>query len=149
MTRYLRLAGITKAYVAALTAICDQIAALTERITQALNAHPDKEIAARAKTILIEPGIGGRWLEVWDESTGEGYELGRVLVWEPGERVVLSYRNVHLPPGDTEVEVRFEPIGTATRVTLEHRGIAEMSEAQRANAWLNFMAWFREYAEGT
>ena len=104
---------------------------------------------ARAKTILIEPGIGGRWLEVWDESTGEGYELGRVLIWEPGERVVLSYRNVHLPPGDTEVEVRFERAGSVTRVTLEHRGIAEMSEAQRANAWLNFMAWFREYAERT
>ena len=103
----------------------------------------------RARTILIEPGVGGRWLEVWDETTGEGYELGRVLVWEPGERVVLTYRNVHLPPGDTEVEVRFEPVGAATRVTLEHRGIAEMSEAQRDNAWVNFIAWFREYAEKT
>ncbi len=65
----------------------------------------------RAKTILIEPGVGGRWLEVWDETTGEGYELGRVRVWEPGERVVLSYRNVHMPPSDTEVEVRFERAG--------------------------------------
>ena len=61
----------------------------------------------RAKTILIEPGVGGRWLEVWDEEANEGYELGRVLVWEPGERVVLTYRNVHMPPGDTEVEIRF------------------------------------------
>ena len=52
----------------------------------------------RAKTILIEPGVGGRWLEVWDETTGEGYELGRVRIWEPGKRVVLSYRNVHMPP---------------------------------------------------
>jgi len=103
----------------------------------------------RAKTILIEPGVGGRWLEVWDETTGEGYELGRVRVWEPGERVVLSYRNVHMPPGDTEVEVRFERAGPVTRVTLEHRGIAGMSDAQRANAWVNFMAWFREYADTT
>ena len=102
----------------------------------------------RAKTILIEPGVGGRWLEVWDETTGEGYELGRVRIWEPGERVVLSYRNVHMPD-DTEVEVRFERAGTVTRVTLEHRGIAEMSDAQRANAWVNFMAWFREYAGTT
>lgn len=100
---------------------------------------------ARAIGILIEPGIGGRWLEVWDEATKEGYELGRVLVWEPGERLVLTYRNVHLPPGDTEIEVRFESLGAATRVTLEHRGVQELSEAQRANAWVNFMAWFREY----
>jgi hypothetical protein len=103
----------------------------------------------RAKTILIEPGVGGRWLEVWDAEADEGYELGRVLVWEPGERLVLTYRNVHMPPGETEVEIRFEPTGSATRVTLEHRGVAKMSDAQRANAWVNFMAWFREYAERT
>jgi uncharacterized protein YndB with AHSA1/START domain len=99
----------------------------------------------RAVGILIEPGVGGRWLEVWDEATKEGYELGRVLVWEPGERLVLTYRNVHLPTGDTEVEVRFESHGAATRVTLEHRGVQELSEAQRENAWATFMAWFREY----
>lgn len=100
----------------------------------------------RAVGILIEPGVGGRWLEVWDDTTKEGYELGRVLVWEPGRRLLLTYRNVHLPPGDTEVEVRFEGIAGGTKVTLEHRGGSELSEAQRANAWLNFMAWFRDYA---
>jgi len=101
----------------------------------------------RAVGILIEPGVGGRWLEVWDDTTKEGYELGRVLVWEPGERLLLTYRNVHLPPGETEVEIRFEGIAGGTKVTLEHRGVPELSEAQRANAWLNFMAWFRDYAE--
>ncbi len=101
----------------------------------------------RAVGIRLEPGVGGRWIEVWDAATGEGYELGRVLVWEPGERLVVTYRNVHMPPGDTEIDVRFEALLNGTRVTLHHRGVRRMSEVQRANAWVNFMAWFGDYAD--
>ena len=100
----------------------------------------------RAVGIRIEPGVGGRWLEVWDAASGEGYEIGRVLSWEPGKRLLVTYQNVHLPTGATEIEVRFEAAGTGTRVTLEHRGVELGSEAQRQNAWVNFMAWYREYA---
>jgi len=102
----------------------------------------------RAVGIRLEPGVGGRWIEVWDERTGEGYELGRVLVWEPGERLVVTYRNVHMPPDPTEVEVRFEPVAHGTRVMLEHRGVRDLSDGQRQNAWVNFMNWFHEYAAG-
>src|SRR5437016_8876546 len=41
----------------------------------------------RATGIRIEPGVGGRWLEVYDDATGEGFECGRIVVWEPGERL--------------------------------------------------------------
>ena len=101
----------------------------------------------RAVGIRLEPGVGGRWIEVWDAATGEGYELGRVLVWEPGERLVVTYRNVYMAPGDTEIDVRFEALLSGTRVTLHHRGVRRMSEVQRANAWVNFMAWFGDYAD--
>jgi uncharacterized protein YndB with AHSA1/START domain len=51
------------------------------------------------------------------------FELGRVLVWEPGARLVLEYRLRNFAPEErTEVEVRFEQRGTGTRVVLEHRG---------------------------
>ena len=40
--------------------------------------------SARALTKRIEPGVGGRFLEVYDDTTGDGLELGRVTVWEPG-----------------------------------------------------------------
>jgi len=58
------LAGITHAYLAALTAICDQITALTDQITHALAAHPDKDIftslpkagTVRAARLLAEIG---------------------------------------------------------------------------------------------
>lgn len=100
--------------------------------------------------IRFDPGVGGRLVEVHDPTTGEGYEMGRVLVWEPGARIVLEYRNVHLPPAPSEVEVRFERSARGTLVTLEHRGLGPLppQEAERfeRTAWSAFMAWFAEYA---
>ena len=41
--------------------------------------------AARAVGMRCEPGVGGRLLEVYNEATGEGRELGRITAWEsPG-----------------------------------------------------------------
>jgi hypothetical protein len=99
----------------------------------------------RAVAIRFEPG---RLLEVWDE--GDGYEMGRVTAWEPGDRLVFAYRSVHLPPElETEVEIRFEPIAAGTRVTLEHRGLELLPrdeyERWRRRAWAPFMEAFRRY----
>jgi hypothetical protein len=105
----------------------------------------------RALGIRFEPGVGGRLVEVWDAATGEGYEWGRILEWEPGRRFVLAYRCVILPPGaETEVEVRFERRGKGTRVTLEHRGFeklaAKVFEDWKDRAWRMLMEWFSDYA---
>lgn len=99
----------------------------------------------RAVGIRLEPGVGGRWIEVWDEATGEGFEIGRVLVWEPGARLVVSYRNVHLPPGLSQVDVRFDPVAGGTRVRFGHSGIRDPSERFRECAWVNFLGWYRDY----
>jgi len=107
----------------------------------------------RAVGIRFEPGVGGRWLEVWNAASGEGFEMGRIPVWEPGARLVLTYRNVHLPPVPlTEIEVRFQAIEGGTRVTLEHRGWdrlpAEFRRAWLSRAWIALMKWFGEYIVG-
>jgi hypothetical protein len=74
-------------------------------------------------TMRFEPGVGGRLLEVHDAKTGAGFEVGRVLVWDPGARLVFEFRGRDFAPGErTEVEVRFEAEGKGTRLTLEHRG---------------------------
>ncbi|RYZ41965.1 MAG: activator of HSP90 ATPase [Myxococcaceae bacterium] len=66
------------------------------------------------------PGPDGRLLET---SETEVLEIGRVLVWEPGARLVFQWRASNFAPGETtEVEVRFEPSFGGTRVVLEHRG---------------------------
>lgn len=34
--------------------------------------------ANRAKAMRFEPGVGGRYLEVYDETTGDALEIGRI-----------------------------------------------------------------------
>ena len=52
-----------------------------------------------------------------------GEQIGRVLAWEPGVRLLLESWTWSFRPGErTEVEVRFEAVGDGTRVTVEHRG---------------------------
>jgi uncharacterized protein YndB with AHSA1/START domain len=55
--------------------------------------------------------------------SGKVFEVGRVTVWEHGARLVFDWRQATFT-GDmaTEVEVRFDAVGKATRVTVEHRG---------------------------
>lgn len=71
--------------------------------------------------LAFEGGEGGRFVETL--LNGKVFEIGRIKVWSPGERLVFGWREASFGPGqDTEVEVRFEPVGGETRVTIEHRG---------------------------
>jgi Activator of Hsp90 ATPase homolog 1-like protein len=66
-------------------------------------------------------GKGGRLVERL--SNGSVFEIGPVRVWIPGEQLVVGWRHASFGPDHaTEVEVRFEPVGHETRVTVEHRG---------------------------
>ena len=70
--------------------------------------------------LRFESGRGGRLVEA---QGGGDLEIGRVLVWEPGERLLFEWRARNFAPGEvTEVEVRFERAERGTRVVLEHRG---------------------------
>lgn len=74
-------------------------------------------------TMRFEPGEGGRLVEVYDEAKGELYEVGRILVWQPGERLVVEWRAPNFREGQvTEVDIRFKANDTGTRIVLEHRG---------------------------
>jgi hypothetical protein len=54
---------------------------------------------------------------------GKVFEIGPVRAWGPGERLVVGWRHASFGPGRaTEVEVTFEPVGSATRVSVDHRG---------------------------
>jgi uncharacterized glyoxalase superfamily protein PhnB len=69
--------------------------------------------ASRAVAMRVEPGVGGRLLEVYDDARGDALELGRITVWEPG--VQLTYRSL---VDDTEVNVRFDAVEGGTRVRV-------------------------------
>lgn len=72
--------------------------------------------------MAFEDGEGGRRL-VERLASGKVFEVGKVRVWSPGERLVVGWRQAAFTPDmDTEVEVRFEAVEDGTRVTVEHRG---------------------------
>jgi uncharacterized protein YndB with AHSA1/START domain len=80
--------------------------------------------SAPAETAIIEPRVGGRWFE--RAADGTECDWGRVLIWDPPGRLVLSWEiSADFKPDeniDTQVEVRFVAVGPAlTRVELEHR----------------------------
>ena len=58
------------------------------------------------------------------EVTPEGAErLGRIVAWEPGRLLALEWLDTRRPHwAGTAVEVRFEPAGFGTRITLVHHG---------------------------
>ena len=60
--------------------------------------------SGRLVEMRCEPGLGGRILEVYDAESGEGLELARITVWEPGRR--LAWKS---SLDDVTIDVRFDP----------------------------------------
>ena len=74
-----------------------------------------------AGQLAFEPGQGGRLTETLAD--GRVFEIGRITAWEPPTHLGFSWRQASFTPDQqTEVHVRFEPIGQETRVTVEHLG---------------------------
>lgn len=70
--------------------------------------------------LAFDPDAGGRLYTTLED--GGEFEIGRISVWEPGRRLVFAWRQSSFASGQsTEVEVRFEPVGDETRVSIEHR----------------------------
>lgn len=71
--------------------------------------------------LAFEPGPEGRLVENLPD--GGSFEIGRIHVWERPSRLVFGWRQASFAPDQmTEVHVHFEPVGTETRVTVEHVG---------------------------
>ena len=73
--------------------------------------------------VLLEPRLGGRWLEIAEDGTETS--VATIIVWEPPHRLVMVWQvNAQWKPDismTSEVDVRFTAEGTnATRVELVH-----------------------------
>ena len=101
----------------------------------------------------------GRWYELSED--GSQADVGKVLVWEPPERFVISWDlNSNWKPDTTvssEVEVRFIAQGPqATLVELEHRNFerlgAEAGASMRKDVdggWPGMLEHFKREAEAS
>lgn len=82
--------------------------------------------------IVIEERAGGRWFE--RAADGNECDWGTVRAWEPPTRVVFGWHLTERWEFDpdqanaSEVEIRFVPDGSGTRVEVEHRGFERHGE---------------------
>jgi uncharacterized protein YndB with AHSA1/START domain len=95
---------------------------------------------------LFETREGGRIYET--QNDGSLHLWGTVTAWEPPRRVVFSWHPGRDAATAQEVELRFVPVGTGTRVELEHRRWETLGEraADTRNAyqtgWAGVLARF-------
>jgi uncharacterized protein YndB with AHSA1/START domain len=100
----------------------------------------------RTGRLAFEPGPGGRFTETFDD--GEVFEIGRVRAWEPPERLVFSWREASFSDDqETEVHVRFEPVGDQTRVSVEHLGWDTLPQEHAARHGFPLLPFQQRLAE--
>jgi uncharacterized protein YndB with AHSA1/START domain len=109
------------------------------------------------KAAVMETRLGGRWYELAED--GSQATVGRIIVWEPPQRFVMTWDiNSQWKPDTTvgsEVEVRFISEGAnATRVELEHRKFEQMGAEGGAKmrkdvdgGWPGMLERFRSHVE--
>jgi uncharacterized protein YndB with AHSA1/START domain len=99
--------------------------------------------------VVFEPHVGGEVYEV--SASGEKGYWATVLEWDPPHRLVLAWNILQRDDQPTEVEVRFLPDGTGTRLELEHRGwerLAEDGAQKRENYDAGWDVVLAEYVSG-
>lgn len=80
----------------------------------------DHTVSGAPAGVVLEPDVGGRVFEQGPDGTE--YDWGEVTAWEPPHRLCYLWHLRRDRADATEVEVRFLPQASGTRVEIEHRG---------------------------
>lgn len=77
------------------------------------------------------------------ERAADGLEvdLGKVTTWDEPHRILLDFYIATGPDHPTEVEIRFEPEDTGTRVTVTHRPKPESAHLWNERAPRYVSSW--------
>ena len=134
------------------------IAASPERVWQALTGEiarwwtlPYLRDAERAKGLMLEPHVGGRLMEPWDDQ-GAGYLIGHVVEWLPPQRLACTWMEKEWAGVATFVTIECSPDGQGTQVRLVHEGFerlpkGEMQRAGFAAGWAELLKACKTYIE--
>jgi len=116
-----------------------------------LKTHTISKTKSPIKEITIEPRQGGRWFERGED--GSECDWGHVLAWEPPARLLLAWQingQWQFDPNlVTEVEIRFSPDASGTKVELEHRyleRLGDTAETMRTAFDRGWMALLESFA---
>lgn len=109
--------------------------------------------SGRALGYRLERGRGGRLVEIYDEATGEGFDIGRISEWDPPQRVVFGWRLKDWgEEAATTVSVAFEAVPEGTRVTVDHSGWEALGEPGMqmtggyVRGWKELLGWYADAA---
>lgn len=111
-------------------------------------------LASPQRDVLIQPHAGGRWYEVAED--GSEQDWGRVLAYDPPERILLAWQLTadwaFDPDFETTVEVRFTADGDHTIVDFEHRDLDRFGDraseiAGMDGGWGELLAGYQRLAE--
>ena len=79
---------------------------------------------------------------------GDSFVIGDVRVWDPPRRLVLSWRHASFTADqETELHVRFDPVGEQTRVTVEHFGWEAIPAEHAARHGVSLAAFQLRFGE--
>lgn len=84
----------------------------------------------RVRDVTVEPRLGGRVYETWDD--GHTATWGEVVVWDRPHAFGMTW---DLTPVPTEVQLTFRAVAPGlTRVAVEHSGWERLSDEEVARA---------------
>jgi uncharacterized protein YndB with AHSA1/START domain len=115
------------------------IAAKPERVWQAwvseMNnwwTRPYYNDAERVTGLVLEPQVGGRYIEKWGED-GSGFLIGHVIEWLPPHRLAYTWSENRWGGVVTLVHLEFRAEGQGTRLSILHEGFERLPDgaAQR------------------
>lgn len=110
------------------------IAAKPERVFQAwveeMNqwwTKPYYNDHERVIGLFMEPKLGGRYIEQWDEN-GSGFLIGTIVEWLPPLRLAYTWSERDWAGVSTLVRIEFMKDGDGTRMTYTQEGFERLPE---------------------
>jgi len=83
----------------------------------------------KVKHLVFGSAVGERCYEVWQDGTEK--EWGRITAWDPPRRVRYTWYPDRTAESAQDIDVRFDPEGSGTRLTLTHTGWERLGKEAR------------------